>query len=139
MKPRLFKGGVSVDKRGSVSFNNNLLLRHIKRFYIVQNNKKNFVRAWHGHKIEAKYIFCIGGKAKISAVKIKNFDRPSKKAKPLYWLLNSKIPDVIYIPPGYANASKSISNDMKLLILSTSTLKQSLKDDFRFPENFWKI
>ena len=91
------------------------------------------------HKIEAKYIFCIGGKAKISAVKIKNFDRPSKKAKPLYWLLNSKIPDVIYIPPGYANASKSISNDMKLLILSTSTLKQSLKDDFRFPENFWKI
>lgn len=139
MKPKLFQGGVSVDKRGSVSFNNNLLLTKIKRFYIVKNNKKNFVRAWHGHKIEAKYILCISGKAKISAVKISNFNKPSKKSKIFSWILDNKTPNVVYVPPGYANGSKSISKDMKLIIFSTSTLKQSLKDDFRFPEKFWKI
>ena len=139
MKPKLFEGGVSVDKRGSVSFNNNLLLTKIKRFYIVKNNKKNFVRAWHGHKIEAKYILCISGKAKISAVKIRNFNKPSKKSKIFSWILDNKTPNVVYVPPGYANGSKSISKDMKLIIFSTSTLKQSLKDDFRFPEKFWKI
>jgi len=140
MKPKLFKGGISTDKRGSVSYNNNLILKQkIKRFYLVQNIKKNFVRAWHGHKLEAKYILCISGKAKISAVKIKNFKVPSKKSKVFSWILDSKIPNVIYVPPGYANGSKSISKDMKLLIFSTSTLKQHLKDDFRFSEKFWKI
>ena len=139
MRPKLFKGGVAVDKRGSVSFNNSLVLKKVKRFYIVKNNKKNFVRAWHGHKIEAKYILCITGKAKISAVKIKNFKKPSKKSKVFSWILDSKIPNVIYVPPGYANGSKSISKNMRLLIFSTSTLKQSLKDDFRFSEKFWKI
>jgi len=40
---------------------------------------------------------------------------------------------------GYANGSKSTTKNMKLLILSTANLKSSLKDDFRYPENFWKI
>ena len=40
MKPKLFKGGIVVDNRGSVSFNNNLTLNKIKRFYIVKNKKK---------------------------------------------------------------------------------------------------
>ena len=82
---------------------------------------------------------CIGGNAKISAVKINNFKKPSKKSKVYNWVLDSKIPSVVYIPPGYANGSKSIKKNMKLLILSTSTLKQSLNDDYRFPEKFWKI
>jgi len=139
MKPKLFDGGVSVDKRGSVSFNNNLILKKIKRFYIVKNNKKNFVRAWHGHKIEAKYILCIGGRAKISAVQIKDFKKPSKKSKVSSWTLDSKIPNVVYVPPGYANGSKSMSSDMRLIIFSTSTLKNSIKDDYRFSPEFWKI
>ena len=80
-KPKLFKGGVAIDIRGSVSFNNGLELKKVKRFYIVENNKKNFVRAWHGHKVEAKYMMCINGTAKIAAVKINNFKKPSKKVK----------------------------------------------------------
>ena len=40
MVPKLFKGGISKDFRGSVSFNNNLILKKIKRFYIVENKKK---------------------------------------------------------------------------------------------------
>ena len=44
MIPKYFKGGISFDKRGSVSYNNKLILKKIKRFYFVQNKKKNFVR-----------------------------------------------------------------------------------------------
>ena len=33
IKPELFKGGVAIDARGSVSYNNNLQLKNIKRFY----------------------------------------------------------------------------------------------------------
>ena len=138
-KPTIFKGGVSEDYRGSVSYNNNLILNKIKRFYIVKNKKKNFIRAWHGHKIEAKYIMCIEGRAKIAAVKVNNFKNPSKNSKPFYFNLDSKRPDIIFIPPGFANGSKSVTKNMKLYILSTTTLKQSLRDDFRFPTNFWKI
>ena len=138
-KPNLFKGGIALDNRGSVAFNNSLELKKIKRFYIVSNKKKNFVRAWHGHKIEAKYMMCINGKAQIAAVKINNFNKPSKKSKVHKWTINSKKPDVIYIPPGYANGTKSITKDMKTLVLSTSSLKSSLRDDFRFKKDFWKI
>ena len=139
IKPELLKGGVAIDARGSGSYNNNLQLKNIKRFYIVENFKKNFVRAWHGHKVEGKYILCIKGKAKVSAIKVNNFKKPSKKNKPEHFFLDSKLPSVVYVPPGYANGSKSVSKDMKLLIFSTTTLKQSLKDDYRFPEKYWKI
>jgi dTDP-4-dehydrorhamnose 3,5-epimerase len=138
-KPKLYKGGISEDSRGSVSYNNNLKLKKIRRFYVVKNKKKNFIRAWHGHKIEAKFIMCIEGKAKIAAVRINNFKNPSRKSKPYYFNLDSKKSDVIYIPPGFANGSKSITKNMKLYILSTTTLEKSLKDDFRFPINFWTI
>ena len=139
MKPKLIKGGISKDHRGSVSFNNDLDLKKIKRFYLVQNKKKNYIRAWHGHKIEAKFILCMQGKARISAVKIKNFKKPSSKAKPYSWIIDNKVPDVVYIPPGYANGSKSLTKDMKLMVLSTTSLEKSLNDDYRFPKNFWKI
>ena len=82
---------------------------------------------------------CIEGKAKIAAVRINNFKNPSRKSKPYYFNLDSKKSDVIYIPPGFANGSKSITKNMKLYILSTTTLEKSLKDDFRFPINFWTI
>tara|TARA_B100000131_G_scaffold303964_1_gene328494 strand:- start:295 stop:714 length:420 start_codon:yes stop_codon:yes gene_type:complete len=139
MKAKLFKGGISRDHRGSVSFNNKLDLKKVRRFYIVQNKKKNYVRAWHGHKIEAKFMLCVRGKAKISAVKINNFKKPSKKAKPLNWILEEKIPSVVYIPAGYANGTKSLSKDIKLIVFSTTSLQKSLKDDYRFPKKFWKI
>ena len=82
---------------------------------------------------------CLEGKAKIAAVKINNFHKPSKKSKPYYFNLDSKRPNIVYIPPGYANGSKSISKNMKLYILSTTTLQTSLKDDYRFPASYWKL
>jgi len=42
MTPKLFKGDISQDTRGSVSFNNNLILKNIKRFYKFIKNIKLF-------------------------------------------------------------------------------------------------
>jgi len=135
----LFKGGISFDSRGSVAYNNKLQLKKIKRFYLVENKKKNYVRAWHGHKKEAKLIFCVQGKAKVAAVKISNYNKPSKKNRTFIWVIDSKIPNVVYVPPGYANGSMSLTKNMRILVFSTSTLKQSIKDDFRFPSNYWNV
>lgn len=139
LKPEIFQGGISFDKRGSVSYNNSLKIKKVKRFYIVQNKKNNFVRAWHGHKVEAKYILCIKGKVKVSAVRIKDFKKPKKNSKIYSWIIDEKKPSVVFIPPGFANGTKSLIKGTKIFVLSTTSLKDSLKDDFRFKENFWKI
>ena len=56
MEPILITGNRIFDNRGSVRFSNDLTFRNIKRFYTVHNYSKNFVRAWHGHMMEEKYI-----------------------------------------------------------------------------------
>ena len=92
-KPKIISGGYVKDKRGLVYFNNNFKFINIKRFYIVQNYKKDFIRAWHGHLKEEKYIFCVQGKAKIGAVKISNIKNPSKKKNHYFsnWILVNQI------------------------------------------------
>ena len=39
IKPKVYKGGIAKDNRGSVAFNNGLQLKNIKRFYIVAKKK----------------------------------------------------------------------------------------------------
>ena len=139
MRPKLIKGKLFVDNRGKVAFNNNFNFKKIKRFYVVQNHAKNFVRAWHGHKKEAKYIMCLIGHAQLCAIKIDNFNKPSKKLKIEKWFLSDSSTDIVYIPPGYANGFMSLTDNTKLIIFSTSTLKQSLKDDYRYPSRYWDV
>ena len=61
MTPKILKGDRLYDNRGSLRFCNNLNFKNIKIFYIVHNYKTNFIRAWHGHLKEEKYITCIKG------------------------------------------------------------------------------
>lgn len=139
MTPRVYKSQSAKDKRGVVSFINELKLNKVKRFYIVENKLKKFIRAWHGHMKEEKFMFCIRGKALIKAVKISNTNKPSKRSKIFSFVLDSKSSNFVHIPAGYANGTQSATKDMKLLVLSTSTLEASIKDDFRYPENYWKF
>lgn len=137
--PYLLKGDVIKDNRGSVSFVNEFNFPKIKRFYVVDNCTIGFVRAWHGHRHEAKYVFVLSGKALIGAVKIDNWRYPSKETKVHNFLLSFEKPAVLYIPKGYANGFKSLTNDTKLIFFSTSTLEQSKKDDIRFDVKYWDI
>lgn len=135
----LMKGGLAVDDRGSVSFVNDFNFNNVKRFYIVENHKRDFTRAWHAHKKEAKYVMVIKGSAIIGAVKIDNWENPSKDAEVNRFVLSEKNPSALYIPSGFANGFKSLTDDTKLIFFSTSSLEESLGDDFRYDSNYWNI
>jgi dTDP-4-dehydrorhamnose 3,5-epimerase-like enzyme len=138
-KPKIIKGNIFTDKRGSVSFVNDFIFNKIKRFYIVENAKKGDVRAWHGHKREEKYIFVLSGSALVGAVQVDNWKNPSKELKVYSYTLSADKPAILHIPKGYANGFKSLTKDAKVMFLSTFSLEQTNKDDFRFEPDYWDI
>ena len=135
--PQKIEGAKAFDLRGSLSFVNDFSFRTVKRFYLIDNFKNNFVRAWHGHKYEEKFFYCISGAAQVACVEISNYKKPSKNKKIFSWVLTENKSEIIYIPKGYANGSMNLKENTKLLVFSTSTLEQSSKDDYRYPANYW--
>lgn len=136
-EPTLIKGGLAVDDRGAVSFVNDFNFEGVKRFYMVENHKKGFIRAWHGHKNEGKYVFVVKGSAVVASVQIDNWETPSKELKVNRFVLSEKSPSILFIPAGYANGFMSLSDDCKIMFLSTSSIAESLADDFRFEARYW--
>lgn len=132
MTPKIIGGGLAVDDRGSVSFVNDFDFSNVKRFYMVENHREGFIRAWHGHQREGKYIFVANGTALIGAVALDS-DVPQK------FVLSDKAPKILYIPPGYANGFKTLEVNTKVIFYSTSTLEESIGDDIRFSFNKWNI
>jgi dTDP-4-dehydrorhamnose 3,5-epimerase len=63
-------GNIAIDDRGSLKFINDFNFEGVKRFYQVQNHSKNFIRAWHGHVKEAKYVYVVKGSILFGAVPI---------------------------------------------------------------------
>ena len=137
MEPKLINGNRIYDKRGSLRFSNELNFKNIKRFYIVHNYNKNFIRAWHGHLKEEKYIGCIKGTFQVSAVKIDNIKKPNKKNKIFIFFLNKSDSNFLHIPKGFANGSMSLEENSELLIFSTLSIKESLNDDIRYKAKYW--
>ena len=112
--PKLIKVNVSPDDRGEITHCNdfNFLKKDLKRFYKIENHKLNFIRAWHAHKNEQKYILILSGSLKVSLVKIDNWKKPSKKNK-VYNLGSGKkiqFDELIY------KISKVLNKDQELVI-----------------------
>lgn len=137
MEPRLIKGGLAVDDRGQVSFVNDFDFEGVKRFYAVENHTRGFIRAWHAHRKEAKYVMVVKGAALIGAVEIDDWDNPSKDAQVQRHVLNEASPAVLFIPAGYANGFMSLTADTKILFFSTSSLEDSRGDDIRYDAHHW--
>jgi dTDP-4-dehydrorhamnose 3,5-epimerase-like enzyme len=135
--PYVIEGGLGVDDRGEVGFVNDFHFDGVKRFYIVLNHRAGFVRAWHAHRREAKYITVVQGAAIVAAVAIDNWEQPSKDAQVHRYVLSAPKPSVVYIPPGYANGFMSLTVDTKLVFFSTATLEESRGDDVRFDAHYW--
>lgn len=136
---RLITGGLAIDDRGQVSFVNDFSFDKVKRFYTVSNHRQGFVRAWHGHKKESKYILVVQGAALVGTVKIDNWENPSTTLKPETYILSAEKPSILFVPSGYANGFMSLTPDAKLIFFSTSTLEESKGDDVRFPARYWNI
>jgi dTDP-4-dehydrorhamnose 3,5-epimerase len=138
-QPILYTGDLAVDDRGEVGFVNEFDFAGVKRFYTVKNHRALFVRAWHAHRREAKYVTVIEGAAIVGAVKIDNWEEPSRDLPAERFLLSAHKPAVLYIPPGYANGFMSLTEGTRLAFFTTSTLAESRGDDIRYPARYWDI
>jgi len=138
-RPNFIEGMLSVDDRGELRFCNDFNIKeaNIKRFYVVSNHEPKFVRAWHAHKKEAKFVLVASGAALVAAVKIDNWETPSKKAKVHSFVLSDKKTRILKIPAGYANGFMALAPNTRIMFFSTATLEESKNDDYRYGAYYW--
>jgi len=123
------------DDRGYLVPLTNQLERHIekpvKRVYVVGNFGKGVVRGFHFHKEEIKIFYITKGSAKFVAI---NPENPEDKH---IFVTGDKCPQLVIIPPGYANGWMSLEDNTILVSLSTSTFEESAQDDMRYDPYKW--
>jgi len=137
MEPELLRGGISVDDRGEVGFVNEFRFADVRRFYTVSNHSVGFVRAWHAHRHEAKYVLAVAGAALVCCVEIDDWESPSPDLEVERFVLSERSPAVLRVPEGYANGFMTLTPGAKLMFFSTSSLEDSLGDDIRYSAHYW--
>jgi len=128
------QGGVNVDDRGAVRFVNSFDMAAVRRFYQVENHAPGFVRAWHGHRHEAKYAYVVRGTARIATMPMSKYGQ--NEYENIYdglqsFVLSDKNPQVLVIPPGHWNGVQTLEADTVVMFFSTKTLLESKGDDYR--------
>lgn len=131
--PRIIDGAIAVDDRGALSFVNDFTFDNVKRFYVVENHEAGFIRAWHGHKHESKYIYVVSGSALVVAVSLADAKKDLDPSKAFRTVLSDKLPKIVEVPGGYYNAFKTLTPGTKVMFFSTSSLNDSKGDDVRLP------
>ncbi|WP_163407796.1 WxcM-like domain-containing protein [Flavobacterium ajazii] len=139
MNPKIIEGGNFSDYRGTISYVNDFSFKDIERFYIISNSDENPIRAWQGHKLDAKNFYCISGSFKIHFIKIDNWDNPSKDLLIETIIVTATESKIVHIPKGYANAIESLETGSKLISFSTLPLTAVSDDDVRYAPDYWKI
>lgn len=136
-EPRLIEGGIGVDDRGMTAFVNDFAFADVKRFYTVRNHQAGFVRAWHAHRRESKYVTVVAGTAIVAAVPIDDFTNPRKDAPVTRVVISANKPAVFFIPAGYANGAMTLTADTVIMYFSTASLAESKGDDIRYDAQYW--
>jgi dTDP-4-dehydrorhamnose 3,5-epimerase-like enzyme len=139
MIPKIIQGGRFSDHRGTISYVNDFKFTDIERFYIISNSEENPIRAWQGHKLDAKNFYCLSGSFNIYFVKIDNWENPSKELTVESIFVSVNDSKIVHIPAGYANAIESLEKDSKLISFSTLPLANVGDDDIRYASDFWEI
>lgn len=131
-KPQALELKVFSDDRGEITLvldeiqNLNPQIGQIKRIYYVVNPNQGTIRGFHYHRKEWKFFVIAKGSAKFV---ILNPDNPAE----IYTFVSSeRKPNLIVIPPRYANGWVSLKGDTILLCASNLTTQESLADDKRF-------
>jgi dTDP-4-dehydrorhamnose 3,5-epimerase-like enzyme len=142
--PSITKGGLAVDDRGTLRFVNDFNFDGVKRFYMVENHAAGFIRAWHGHRHEAKYVYVVSGAALVVAVRLEDarLDLPIEKA--FRTVVSDSAPAIVRIPGGYYNGFKTLTPGCRVIFFSDASLEESKSDDLRLPfeavnEKIWEI
>lgn len=139
MIPKIIKGGNFSDHRGTISYVNDFSFNGIERFYIISNSDQNPIRAWQGHKLDAKNFYCLSGSFNIHFVKVDNWEEPSENLIVETVLVSESDSKIVHIPAGYANAIESLESNSKLISFSTLPLSDVGNDDIRYPSDYWNI
>ena len=134
IKPTLFPISIHKDERGELRYCNEFDLTSSKRFYSIAFSGSEQIRAWQAHKIEYTSIIPIQGITKVVLVRIEDFDNGIAGA--VYeFTLDSKSPEVLVVPGGFANGLQSKSEDSALMIFSSLNLEEAKSDDYRFEKD----
>ena len=137
--PKIINVDISIDDRGEIVHCNNFNFQKnkIKRFYQIQNNNINFVRAWHAHKKENKFILILTGSLKVCTIKIDDWKNPNKNLKKSTFVISEKKPQILFIPGGYAHGTQNLTQNTKFIVFSNFDINESIKDDYRYVYNYW--
>ncbi len=135
--PYIIEGGLAVDDRGTVIFANEFSFASVKRFYFVSNHRAGYIRAWHAHQRETHYVMAVQGTCVIGAVKIDDWENPSKDLPVIRFVLSEYKPAIVYIPAGYASGFMSLTAGAKVMVFSNVTLEESRADHVRFDTHYW--
>ena len=125
----LIKGGIAVDDRGSLRFANEFHFEGVKRFYQVENYRRGFIRAWHGHEREGKYVWVSCGSALVGAVPLDAEKGDLSRVKKF----------VLSIPGGHYNGFRSLEENTRILFFSTASMEETQGDDIRLEYDTWNI
>lgn len=136
MQPKIIKGGLHKDARGTLKYNNDFDASVVKRFYIIENKDVNFIRGWQGHKIEQRWFSVISGSFMIKLIAIDNWEQPSKDIEQLSFTLQDNELDILHCPPGYATAIQALEEGAKLLVMADYLLNIT-KDEYRYPLDYF--
>lgn len=128
----LINGDLLVDDRGTVTFVNDFGFKDVKRFYMVSNHSRGFVRAWHGHIKEGKYVFVTRGTVKLAVVSMDDMVGATH-------ILSASKPQILWIPPSYYNGFKTLTDNAQIMFFSTLSMNESKDDDYRKPADTWNL
>ncbi|MGB7392771.1 MAG: hypothetical protein WA913_00110 [Pricia sp.] len=139
LSPTHIEGSSFSDERGKLHFFNIFDMREIVRFYAIEPSETRTIRAWQGHKDEKKWFYCNAGSFIVHLVHLETTNNPNGKIASEKFLLQATHPTVLKIPGGYANGFRALEKGSKMMVFSNFTLKESKKDDIRYPIEKWKV
>ncbi len=134
--PQLLKGQCHHDERGVLSYNNSFDLTNAKRIYQIAGMSPLDVRAWQGHQVEKRWMYCAKGEFVIELIKIDNWKLPSKNIVKEKFVLSSSAMDVLYVPAGYASSLQCIENNSVLVLMSNYFLGE-INDEYRWDKDYF--
>lgn len=136
-QPYLITGGKHIDERGCIKFINDFDMSAVKRLYFTEHFTTDVIRAWQAHIVEKRWFLCVEGEFLIKLVKIDDFENPSENLRVFKYYLESKTPQILYIPEGYANGFQAKKENSKLMIFADYALGVNPDDQIRYDKNKW--
>ena len=135
---KLISGNSFSDQRGKISFINDISLKSIKRFYIIEHPDTTVIRAWQGHQYEEKYFYVVKGSFQFVFINPKDFKSPDANEMAVQYRLSSTHPEAIMLPERFISGFKALEINSVLLVFSNKELSESENDDFRWELNYFK-